>query len=206
MTMLKNWFRKQKPIHDEPKPPKYHGLSILGISDTHSRSYELPDVKPDIVVLLGDISREGVLAIDQAYECLKFGVRGNHDRSDYYSGTSIVNLHGTTVKTHGITIGGFGGVPRYNGKAYGQYTEDQVCAFMDRLKYVDLFIAHANPRRADRPDLIRHAPYAGFACFADYIKRMRPEHFFHGHIHEVEDYAMSSTMVHSVYGIQRFDV
>lgn len=202
-VLLPKWLRKQQP-KQQPKEPL--NLSILVFADIHGYLDQLPECEPDIILLLGDVSRQDVQKIDRQYRCPKLGVLGNHDKHYYFDETNVINLHTKSTTINGITFAGFGGSPRYSDKPYGQYTEDEARAFMDRLGYVDVFIAHSNPRREDRPDLLRHPPHAGFACFTEYIRRVQPGHVFHGHIHEREVYDIGATTVHSMLEVQEIHV
>jgi len=207
--VLPNWLQKRKrqpPQTEILQPKKLLGINVLAFADVHGNHVDTPDCEPDVVLFLGDIPYFVVQDLDKRYRCPKLGVLGNHDGTDYLEGTSVVNLHAKTVNIGGVTFAGFGGSPRYSGKPHGQYTEDEAGRFVDRLDYVDVFIAHSNPRRADRPDLLKHPPHAGFTCFTDYIKRVQPQYFFHGHIHEQEAYQLGATTLHSVYGTQEFFV
>ncbi len=206
-----NWLRKSKPaspkplVEDKSTMPLY--LDMLVFADVHSSPLVLPDVQPDVVLVLGDISREDLQTIDKRYEhSVKLGILGNHDRPHFFNGTTIRNLHETITTVCDVTFAGFGGAPRYSDKSYGQYTEEEAMAFLRDLERVDVFIAHSNPRREDRPDLLEYEPRAGFASFTEYIQRVKPRHVFHGHIHEQEDYKIGDTNVHSVFGTQRFSL
>jgi Icc-related predicted phosphoesterase len=158
-------------------------------------------MKPDFVLLLGDIDSKGVQRIDKAYDCPKYGVLGNHDVPSTFSNSSVMNIHGKVVEHNGLKIAGFGGCPRYNRKS-GQYTEEEARQFIETLGVVDIFIAHANPMWTFNDDPTD--PHRGFQAFAEYIYEKKPVYFLHGHLHSNETYMVGRTMVCCVYPYKEF--
>ncbi|WP_067929494.1 metallophosphoesterase family protein [Alicyclobacillus shizuokensis] len=192
------WPRKAK---SQVRKPKVWGKTLLVLSDLHGDPFRLPtDVRPDLILLLGDIPYYAVQDVDRQWDCPKVGVMGNHDGIDTFEGTRVVDVHAKTIDIDGLRIAGFGGAPRYNAKRYGQYEEEEARAFIDQLEPVDIFIAHSNPKWTDEP--VQYRAHAGFRSFAKYIERAQPAHFFHGHEHVLEEKRIGSTKLHAVYGVR----
>jgi predicted phosphodiesterase len=198
------WKVKSK-VREPMREPRVWGKTLLVISDLHGDPFRLPtEVRPDMILLLGDTPHSAVQDVDRQWDCPKLGVLGNHDGIDTFEGTRVVDVHAKTVDVDGIRIAGFGGAPRYNAKRYGQYEEEEAKAFMDQLEPVDIFIAHSNPRWTDEP--VKYKAHAGFRCFAEYIERAHPTHFFHGHLHRLEDKNVDGTQIHTVFGVQVYRI
>lgn len=171
-------------------------MQILFLSDFHSVG-EIPNVQPDLVILLGDIDYYEIRKIDAYYTCPKLGVLGNHDGPDYFHGTSIIDLHKKIVEIEGMVFAGYEGSPTYNRRKYLQYTEEEVSYFTRELKQVDFFIAHSNPSLQE--EHLFDDAHRGFKEFTNYIQRKSPAYFVHGHIHESKEYFLGETKVISVY-------
>lgn len=60
-------------------------LHVLTFSDTRT-TFELPDVMPDVVFLLGDIPSKMVSKITRKYDCHKVGILGNHCHPQNFEG------------------------------------------------------------------------------------------------------------------------
>ena len=130
--------------------------------------------------------------------------------------TDVLDVHAKAIQTHGITIAGFGGCPRYNGKSYGQYTEEEAGVFLSQLGHVDLLITHSQPAgltlseskpissvddflwRSERshPD----KAHKGFQALTDYIHLSKPGYVLHGHVHKNAVQQFGKSLVYSVYG------
>ena len=68
---------------------------------------------------------------------------------------------------------------------------------------VDIFLAHNAPRGVnDRPDGIHN----GFTAFGDYIERVRPSLFIHGHQHADKESMAGGTRVIGVHGFRLLDL
>ncbi len=171
-------------------------LTVLAFADMHSRDLQLPDIQPNVVVLLGDIGFRDVDRINAAYSCPKIGVFGNHDGPDYFDDTEIINLHSKKITIEGITFGGFGGARRYSDKPFGQYEEEEAEQALERLDRVDVFLAHDGPANQSEPTDRAHR---GFGAFASYIKTYKPSYFLHGHMHEDKQYTLGNTLITCVF-------
>lgn len=172
-------------------------LTVLAFADMHSRDLQLPDIQPNVVVLLGDIGFRDVDRINAAYSCPKIGVLGNHDGPDYFDDTEIIDLHGKKITINGISFGGFGGARRYSDKPFGQYEEEEAEQALERLGRVDLFLAHDGPAKQNEPTDRAHR---GFDAFTAYVKTYKPTYFLHGHMHEDKQYTLGNTLIRCVFG------
>lgn len=185
-------------------------MKILAISDSvegalheHFDAAQWRDL--DLVVSCGDLPPEYLDFLCTTLACPVLYVRGNHDGHyppDAYAG--LVNLHGRSWTSNGVTIVGFEGCRRYNGDSV-QYSEREmrwkVWRTTRRLPKIDLVITHAPPLGCnDRPDPC----HAGFECFRDLVLRRRPRYFIHGHSHlygaESRVSQLDSTTTVNAYG------
>ncbi|MDX1806483.1 MAG: metallophosphoesterase [Paenisporosarcina sp.] len=172
-------------------------MNLLAFADIRT-TLELPEVSPDIVLLLGDIPSKMVSRIDKKYDCRKLGVLGNHCHPSNFSDTSIINMHNHIMTFDGITFGGFEGSPHYKERPYGQHTESEAQAFSDQLSRtpVDILMTHSNPAYGDM-DLDN--AHRGFKAFTDIILYQQISHYFHGHLHDPFEKQFGKVYVHSVY-------
>ena len=99
-------------------------LSVLAFADTRN-TVELPDVSPDVVLLLGDLSSKMVGRIDKKYSCMKLGVFGNHCHPQNLDDTDVINMHNQIKVIEGVTFAGFEGSPVYKQSDFGQHTETE---------------------------------------------------------------------------------
>lgn len=173
-------------------------MKVLIYTDIHSSELELMEDVYDAIFLLEDIDWRDVKRIDEHYQCSKFGVLGNHDKMDTFFGTSVVDMHQNIVEFKGFTMAGFSGSPRYNGKErVAQFEEEEVAAFVDGLKGVDIFLAHSNPSfeyTYDKTD-----GHRGFIAYGDMIVENRVKYFLHGHLHLEGLERCGSTEICSIY-------
>lgn len=176
-------------------------MRVLAFSDLPS-GFTFPDVDPDLVLLLGDISYRNVLRIDHQYKCKKIGVLGNHDKAAYFDDTSIINIHRDMQTIDGITFAGFQGSPKYNDKPFGQHLEIEAEAFVSTIydKPIDIFLAHSNPKYDHISE--KDDSHRGFAWndFQDL------KYLFHGHLHDPFVIKKGITEIHSVYPYSLIDI
>jgi len=167
---------------------------------------KIPDGNPDLVVLLGDIYYRYALEIDKKYNCSKIGIYGNHDSTNEWEETSIVNIHGKKIQFNDISIAGFGGCPKYNRKP-NQYTEEECAAFMKTLGSVDLFIAHSNPVY-NKKMIGTNDAHRGFLSFNQYVadRNRCPRYLAHGHIHVPFTLKIKETTIISVFPFAELDI
>lgn len=171
-------------------------MKTLIMSDLHGFG-ELPEIQPELVILLGDIEYYEIRKIDKKYNCVKMGVLGNHDAPDYFDNTSIINLHGQITHFNGYKIAGFQGCPKYNKRNFCQYMDEQVEEVLKDMERVDIFVAHSNPMLEANFDL--QDAHRGFNSFTKYIEKNQPRYFFHGHIHDDKKIKIGETELISVF-------
>lgn len=105
--------------------------------------------------------------------------------------TNIFFTNPKTGKKTPLLITGASGSIRYN-NGMNQYTDTQMfiklLLMIPKLlinkilygRYVDIFLAHATPRKVH--DLEDNC-HKGFSCYNWFIKKFKPVYFVHGHIH-----------------------
>jgi len=180
-------------------------MKLLVFSDMRS-SNGLPDVKPDLVALLGCIPSKVVHQIDKKYDCVKVGLLSNKCHPTLYEDTSIVNLHGKVVEVQNIRFAGFGGVPFYDEEdPYGQYKEEEVEHFVNRLKIsdVDVLFSYTNLPYGDVD-----SPYAkeGFNAYNRIVLQELVKYFIHGRLQTPFQRHFGKVNIHSVYRFSEIDI
>ncbi|MCM3358101.1 metallophosphoesterase [Psychrobacillus sp. MER TA 171] len=172
-------------------------LKILAFADTRT-TIKLPDVEPDVVLLLGDIQSKTVSQINKKYKCNKLGVFGNHCHPKNFEDTEVVNMHCKIQIINGITFAGFEGAPTYKSDGVGQHTESECEMFIKELgdRHVDVFISHSNPSYGD---MNLDDAHRGFKSYNPLLMGNQISHFFHGHLHDPFTRDINKSVVHSVY-------
>lgn len=172
-------------------------MNLLAFADVRT-SLELPEVTPDIVLLLGDIPSKMVSRIDKKYSCRKLGVLGNHCHPSNFEDTGIINMHKHIMTFEGITFGGFEGSPQYKERPFGHPTEAEAEVFVEQLKRtpVDILLTHSNPAYGH---MELDDAHRGFRAFTDLLLSNKVSHFFHGHLHDPFELSIEGVHVHSVY-------
>ncbi len=168
----------------------------------------------DLVVSCGDLPRDYLEFLADAFPVPLYYVRGNHD--DWPGHPGGENIDGRLVEYRGVRFLGIEGSPWYNGGKY-QQTERSVAWELLTLRPklwlkggVDVVVAHAAPQfcpyayqRCPKPIGVgRACPYwpksegtrvcedaadhahRGFAAFRSLILDARPRLFLHGHRHQ----------------------
>lgn len=171
-------------------------MNILIFSDLPTSGFDFPEVQPDLILLLGDISLRNLYRIEKKYLCKKIGILGNHDKSEYYKEVNISNAHKCILNVDGLVIAGFQGSPIYNDKPFGQHSNEEVAEFLATINQpIDIFIAHSNPVYSDTDQ----DSHRGFAAFNEFIQQHQPKYFLHGHLHEPFEMKVGNTHIHSIY-------
>lgn len=172
-------------------------LNILAFADIRT-TLELPDVSPDVVLLLGDIPSRSIGRIDKKYACTKLGVLGNHCHPKLFDETNIINMHNRIKIIDGVTYAGFEGSPVYKQSDYGQHTEFECTQLMNKIGdgHIDIFLSHSNPAFGD---MELDEAHRGFKAYNPYLMRNQISHFFHGHLHDPFVREIGQSTVHSVY-------
>jgi Icc-related predicted phosphoesterase len=175
----------------------------------------------DLVLCAGDLPGYYIEFLATKVTCPVVWVPGNHGEEkvkDYLGNFTppggAINAHGKIVRAAGLTIVGWGGAPRYNDAAEGQYTGFQAGVALRRLepglwwqrarggRGVDIFLTHAPPPGPHAGTDHAHRPCKQIGKF---MERHRPPLLVHGHVHNyegrrVEYTADNGTRVVNAYG------
>lgn len=178
-------------------------MNLLVLADSHGRDIEA-ETKPDVMFLLGDMDFYQIRRLDEAFDCPKFGVLGNHDGPDFYENTSIQNVHGRAITWNGIRIGGLEGAPFYNKRKYLQYTEQEAKEVLHGMGKCDILLSHSNPMLV--PSFDTKDSHRGFQALTDYLMEYEPRFLFHGHTHKTITKPFCETTIHSVYGAKTYEI
>lgn len=139
----------------------------------------------ELVITLGDLTREDLLPLERITAIPKIGVYGNHDSGMYMSELGIWDMHLKTWEYKGLTFGGFQGCVRYkeNPEAI-MYTQEEATQMMAGFPSVDVFLSHCPPRGINDEEEIAHQ---GFDGLRQYLDRNQPKVWLHGHTYPTED-------------------
>jgi hypothetical protein len=139
-----------------------------------------------LIITLGDLTREDILGLRQITNIPKIGVYGNHDSGTYMPELGIIDMHLKTWSYNGLTFGGFQGCVRYkeNPDAF-MYTQEQAVQMLVGFPPVDIFLSHCPPYGInDEPLEIAHQ---GFTALRQYLDRTPPKIWLHGHTYPTEE-------------------
>jgi Icc-related predicted phosphoesterase len=178
-------------------------MKLLALSDYDSFRYTLGKEPADVLISCGDIADQVILEVAEAVQCSRIlAVRGNHDNIDPFQ-APILDLHLTTYTYDGIRFGGFNGSWRYKPRGNYLYEQPEVEQLLRTFPPVDVFVAHNSPRHIhDRDDNV----HLGFKAFVDYIHRVHPRLFLHGHQHMNKETCIGGTRVIGVRGQKRLEI
>ena len=176
---------------------------LLILSDYDSFRYTLGKEPADILISCGDIADQVILEAAKAVQCSRiFAVKGNHDNGDTFQ-SPILDLHLTSCTFNGIRFGGFNGSWRYKPKGHYLYEQQEVKRLLEAFPPMDIFVAHNSPRNIhDKKDGV----HFGFDAFNDYIHRVHPRLFLHGHQHMNQETRIGETRVIGVCGQRRLEI
>lgn len=172
-------------------------MKVLAFADVRT-TLQLPEVEPDIVLLLGDIPSRIVSKIDRTYSCRKLGVMGNHCHPLNFEDSSVINMHNQIMTFNGVTFSGFEGSPVYKKRKFGQQTDAEANAFAQKIGrlHIDILLTHSNPAY---DDIELDDAHRGFEAFNNLIDEQQVTHLFHGHLHDPFTRQMNGCTIHSVY-------
>jgi len=162
----------------------------------------------DLVVTLGDLDLVSLAGLREVKTIPKIGVYGNHCSGTYFDSLGIQNMHLATWEFSGLTFGGFQGSLRYKPNPYAiMYTQEEASDMLKDFPYVDVMLAHSPPFGIhDEPGDLSHE---GLHGLRDYIDRMHPRYFLHGHTYVAPDLLVTphgDTQVVFVYGQRTFEL
>jgi uncharacterized protein len=178
-------------------------LTVLALADEDLIERKIGDDPADVVISCGDISDSAILRVAERVGAAHIlAVKGNHDSSGQFP-SPIVDLHLKVFALDGIRFGGFAGSWRYKPRGNFLFDQDEVAGLLADFSPVDVFVAHNSPRGIhDRDDGVHH----GFEAFINYIDRIKPRLFVHGHQHVNRETRIDQTSVIGVYGFRRLEI
>ena len=139
----------------------------------------------DLIITLGDLTREDILPLAGITDVPKIGVYGNHDSGTYMPELGIWNMHLMTWRYGGLTFGGFQGCVRYKENPDAiMCTQEEALALMQPFPLVDVFISHCPPRGINDEEEIAHQ---GFDALRDYLDEEQPKLWLHGHTYPTDE-------------------
>jgi len=173
-------------------------MKALCIADKYVEQINEKAEDFDVVFGLGDLTRNLTEVKSKPF----LFVHGNHDEvesMDYEFSRmpNVQNLHMKVIDFMGFKIGGFGGSISYKDNSYGNYTNEEVAKYLMDFPYVDIFLAHNPPIETEMPpDWHMHR---GYQAFSNYIQKMQPKLFLHGHTHERKQVRAGNTLIRTIY-------
>jgi len=163
-------------------------MNVLAIADRRPRIDILDVVQKnniELIITLGDLTREDILQLEQVNTIPKIGVYGNHDSGMYMSELGIWDMHMKVWDFQGLIFGGFQGCVRYKENPDAiMCTQQEATQLMVNFPKVDVFICHCPPRGINDEEEIAHQ---GFDVLRDYVDREQPKVLMHGHTYPTEE-------------------
>lgn len=157
-------------------------MKVLVIADHRPKidiSFVVEREGIELIITLGDLTREDIIALTTITNIPKIGVYGNHCSGTYMSELGIWNMHRKFWDFKGYRFGGFEGCVRYKDNPQAvMYTQEEANSLMKNFPYVDIFISHCPPRGINDEDEVAHQ---GFDALRTYLDRKRPKIWLHGH-------------------------
>jgi len=139
----------------------------------------------ELIMTLGDLTREDLLPLERITHIPKIGVYGNHDSGTYMPGLGIWDMHLKIWDYKGIRFGGFQGCVRYKENPDAiMCTQEEASQLMANFPKVDVFLCHCPPRGVNDEEEVAHQ---GFIALKDYIEHKQPRVLLHGHTYPTED-------------------
>lgn len=163
-------------------------MNILAIADRRPK-IDIQDVvrqnNVELIVTLGDLTREDLLQLEQITTIPKVGVYGNHDSGTYMPDLGIWDMHLKVWDYNGLRFGGFQGCVRYKENPDAiMCTQEEATRLMANFPKVDVFLCHCPPRGINDEEEVAHQ---GFNALRDYIEREQPKVLLHGHTYPTEE-------------------
>jgi len=178
-------------------------MKLLILADDDSVQKDIAKEQTDVLVSCGDFADQALLQIAKNIQCSQIlAVKGNHDGSGSFP-APIIDLHLNTHTISGFRFGGFNGSWKYKPRGNYLYEQLEVKRYLDLFPPVDIFVAHNSPRHIhDRDDDV----HFGFEAFVDYIQRVQPKLFLHGHQHINQETQIGKTKVIGIYGQKKLEL
>ncbi len=139
----------------------------------------------ELIITLGDLTREDLLPLAEINHIPKIGVYGNHDSGTYMPELGIRDMHLKIWGFQGLQFGGFQGCVRYKESSSAiMFTQDEADSLMQNFPKVDVFISHCPPRGINDEEEIAHQ---GFNTLRRYIDEQQPKLWLHGHTYPTDE-------------------
>jgi uncharacterized protein len=163
-------------------------VNVLAIADRRPK-IDIQEVvrqnNVELIITLGDLTREDLLQLEQITTIPKIGVYGNHDSGTYMPDLGIWDMHLKVWDYNGLRFGGFQGCVRYKENPDAiMCTQEEASQLMVNFPKVDVFLCHCPPRGVNDEEEVAHQ---GFNALRDYIDREQPKVLLHGHTYPTED-------------------
>jgi Icc-related predicted phosphoesterase len=155
----------------------------------------------EMVITLGDLTREDILGLADVTHIPKIGVYGNHDSGSYMEELGIMDMHRKTWQFGGLSFGGFEGCVRYKDNPDAiMYTQTEATEMMRGYPKVDVFISHCPPRGVNDEPEVAHQ---GFDALRTYLDAQSPAIWLHGHTYPTDETIVrqvGATRIEYVFG------
>jgi Icc-related predicted phosphoesterase len=179
-------------------------MKILAIADRQPKidiAATVAAEKIELVITLGDLTREDIYSLVRVTHIPKIGVYGNHDSGGYMGELGIWDMHLKIWDFQGIRFGGFQGCVRYKANPDAiMYTQDEANDLMRGFPDVDVFMSHCPPRGINDEAEVAHQ---GFDALRRYLDEQRPKLWLHGHTYPTEETLLKeygTTKIEYVFG------
>lgn len=163
-------------------------MKVLAIADRRPKINILDTIREhniELIITLGDLTREDLLSLEQVTAIPKIGVYGNHDSGTYMPELGIWDMHLKVWDYQGLRFGGFQGCVRYKENPDAiMYTQEEASQMMANFPKADVFLCHCPPRGVNDEEEVAHQ---GFQALRDYIEREQPKVLLHGHTYPTEE-------------------
>jgi Icc-related predicted phosphoesterase len=172
-------------------------MRVIVIADDDSLVGHMENEAADVLISAGDIWDSTSEKAQAKYGCRTvFAVKGNHDSAAPFA-SGITDLHFNIALHDGIRFGGFSGSWKYKPRGHHMFEQFEVARALRSFPAVDVFVAHNSPTGFHERDSEVHQ---GFEAFTDYIDRVQPAYFIHGHQHVNQVSQRDGTSIIGVFG------
>jgi Icc-related predicted phosphoesterase len=165
------------------------------------------DVGIELVITLGDLTREDILPLERITTIPKIGVYGNHDSGKYMPELGIRDMHLKIWDFQGLRFGGFQGCVRYKENPDAiMYTQEEANQLMAGFPPVDVFLSHCPPRGINDEAEVAHQ---GFDALRNYVDTYTPKIWLHGHTYPTEEDIITQhgqTKIEYTFGYRVIDI
>lgn len=165
-----------------------HGMKVLVIADRRPEidiASVVASENIELVITLGDLTREDILGLAEVKHIPKIGVYGNHDSGMYMPEFGIWDMHLKIWDFQGLRFGGFQGCVRYKENPDAiMCTQEEANSLMQNFPKTDVFISHCPPRGINDEEEIAHQ---GFDALRKYIDEQQPKVWLHGHTYPTDE-------------------